>query len=531
MSDDAPSQNLVKDSGKLSLLTLVSRILGLVREMTRAAFMGTGALADAFTIAFVIPNFLRRLFAEGSVSVAFIPTFKAYIVEGDKAKTERFLSSMLSALLLLVVSATALGMAATPLIVGFFKSEPVETAVLTRIMFPFLTLVSVAALFQGVLNSVGVFTPSGMGPIWFNVCFIALPSVIAPLMPNPARAMAVGVLVGGLAQCLCQLPAVLKAGFRLGLVNPFGAFKDAGVQRVLALIAPTILGMAAYQMNEIVCTGVANAVGVGVATSLTYSLRLLELFLGVFVVSLGSVLLPELTDRAVKGEWRRFSEQLMRALDAVALISIPVTAYSMVMGREIVELLFKAKEFDARSVDLTSGAFFFHILGLFFIAANRILAPGFYARGDTKRPTMAGIASFAVNIPLAFALGSVMGGGGVALALSIASLVNTLILVKMLLDSGLEEVKEALLRSGAYVLRLALFSVLAALPVILIKPWFLGLVAGSPSRFISAGLPVLLSTLIFACVGLGLLVITRDATGAYLLNAVRRRGKGKRDGA
>jgi putative peptidoglycan lipid II flippase len=518
---------MMREGGKLSLLTLISRILGLAREMTRAAFMGTGALGDSFTMAFMIPNLLRRLFAEGSVSVAFIPTYKSYLIEGDEEKEREFLSASFTVLLVLVLAAVALGIALSPWIVLLFKSDPVETSVLTRLMFPFLALVSVAAYFQGILNSKGLFSPSGLAPILFNLCFIAVPYLAAPFTKNPARAMALGVVVGGLAQALCQLPAVLRTGARFGL-QPLGrAFRNPGMRRVLLLVAPTILGMAAYQLNELVCTAVASRAGTGVATSLSFSLRLLELILGIFAVSIGTVLLPELAAFAKRGEWKRFSQQLGKAVDAIALITVPAAAFSMALGREIVIVVYKARAFGEESVALTTRAFFFHMLGLFFIAANRILAPAFYARGDTKSPTWAGMVSFALNICLAFALVGPMAGGGIALALSIASAANSFLLVYVILKARIEGMAEVLKASTAYFGKICLFSLIAIVPVLLLKAPLLSLFAESSNRFLAAGLPLLAETLVFGGVGLALLAMTKDPISRDLLASLGRQGRMK----
>ncbi len=514
---------LLREGGKLSLLTLISRILGLVREMTRAAFMGTGALADAFTMAFMIPNLLRRLFAEGSISVAFIPTFKGYLVEGDARKTREFLSASFTVLLILVLAATALGIALAPWIVLLFKSDPYETTVLTRLMFPFLALVSFAALLQGVLNAEGVFVPSGYAPILFNICYIGVPWLIAPFMPNPARALAVGVLVGGLAQALCQLPAVLRAGHRFGFTRPDRAFHDPGVRKVLALIAPTILGMAAYQLNELVCTAVASRAGTGVATSLTFSLRLLELVLGIFAVSAGTVLLPELTGAAKAEDWPRFSSRLGKALDLIALVTVPVAVFAMAMGREIVVLLFQQGAFTEDSVALTTRIFFFHMIGLYFIAANRVLAPAFYAREDTKSPTWAGIASFGLNIAFAIAFVGPFSGGGIALALSIASAVNTILLVLLLVRARIEGLLRAFRSSLGALGRLCLYSFVALVPLLILKAPLAGLCTGALSKKLAAAATLVLGALVYGFVGVSLLVLFREESASLLLRGFRRK--------
>ncbi|MEJ5184833.1 MAG: lipid II flippase MurJ, partial [Rectinemataceae bacterium] len=252
---------MMRHAGLLSALTLVSRILGLIREMTKARFLGTSPFSDAFTVSFIIPNFTRRLFAEGSVTVAFIPTYKGYLLASTDRETKEFLSASLTVLTVCLSAAVAAGIAFAPLIVRLFGSEPVETALLTRIMFPFLALVSYAALLQGILNAHEIFGPSGFAPIVFNLCFIVVPWLLGSRLGNPARAMAVGVVVGGLGQALVQLPAVYRLGVRFGFMPVGKAFANPGMRKVFALIAPTILGMAAYQLNDLVSTAYASRAG------------------------------------------------------------------------------------------------------------------------------------------------------------------------------------------------------------------------------------------------------------------------------
>lgn len=520
-------RKMLRDAGTLSLLTLVSRVLGLFREMTKARFLGTGMLSDAFTVSFMIPNFMRRLFAEGSVSVAFIPTFKGYLHEGDGKETEDFLSASFTVLVFLVCAVVALGIAFTPWIVKAFGSDQAETAVLTRIMFPFLALVSVAAFFQGILNSFGVFAPSGFAPILFNVCYIILPWAISRWTANPARSMAIGVIAGGMAQALCQLPAVLRTGARFGFAPLGRAFRNAGMRRVFALIAPTILGMAAYQLNDLVSTAFASRAGVGIASAVQYSLRLQELILGVFAVSAGTVLLPRLSDSVRSGDWKDYSGRLGETLRTILLVSVPVAVFSMISAREIVTLLFKWGDFSADSVLLTSTVFIWHQTGLPFIASNRVIAPAFYARSDTKTPTWAGIASFAVNIVLVALLGMRLKGAGIALALSFSSLVNTAILTGMLRRSGIEGLRAEMKSCLLYSLKLLVFSLAAAAPVLLLRGPLNAAFAGSGSRILSAGVPFLAMALLFSAVGIGLLILTKDPVAASIARAVRRRSSKK----
>jgi len=519
---DHHEKKMIRDAGVLSVLTMVSRVLGLVREMTKARFLGTGMLGDAFTVAFIIPNFMRRLFAEGSVSVAFIPTFKGYLHEDDRKATEEFLSASLTVLTILVSGIVALGIVFAPWIVKAFGSDPAETAILTRIMFPFLALVSFAALLQGILNSYGIFAPSGFAPILFNLCFIIVPWMVSGLAANPARAMAIGVVAGGFAQALCQLPAVLRTGSKFGFIAPGKAFKNAGMRKVFMLIAPTILGMAAYQINDLVSTAFASRAGLGTASSLQYSLRLQELILGVFAVSAGTVLLPSLADAVKESNWRAYSYRLGRTLQSIFLATIPVTVFSMVANTEIVTLLFKWGSFSEESVRLTASAFFWHQTGLSFIAANRIIAPAFYARSDTKTPTFAGIASFAVNIALVMLLSYPFKGPGIALALSLSSLVNTVLLVTMLIRTKTEGIAEEFAKSARYALKLLAFSIAAGAAILAVRAPLLSLFEGR-GRLISAGIPLIVMTLLYAGLGIAMLTLTKDPLALSIVKAVRKR--------
>jgi putative peptidoglycan lipid II flippase len=533
MSDEGPplaaesesSGRMMREGGKLSLLTMCSRVLGLVREMTKAAFMGTGALAEAFTVSFMIPNFLRRLFAEGSITVAFIPTFTSVLGEKDEEKTREFLSATFTVLTVFVLATVALGIACTPLVATLFSTDRGETIILTRLMFPFLALVSVAALLQGILNSVGVFVPSGLGPILFNACFIAVPYLIGGWTANPARAMAIGVLAGGFAQAICQLPAVLRSGFRFGFIGLGRALRNPGMRRVFALIAPTILGMAAYQLNDLVCTSLASSVGA--AAGVQYSIRLQELILGVFAVSAGTVLLPHLTEAAHRADWPAFSAALGKVMKTIVLVTLPVALFSMVTGKEIIVLLFKARAFDDASVDLTKSVFFFHMMGLAFIALNRIIAPAFYARSDAKTPTWAGLCSFGVNIVLAVALVGPFRGAGIALALSLASALNTVYLLVALARSGIPGMGTELVATLRYFAKILLFSVVAALALYLLRPFVVSMFAFSPSRLVNAGLPLVVETLVFGLIGVGFLAASRDETASSLVARFLRRPQPK----
>ncbi|MDE5897784.1 MAG: murein biosynthesis integral membrane protein MurJ [Treponemataceae bacterium] len=525
-------------------MTFLSRIMGLLREMTKAAFLGTSAYADAFGIAFMIPNLFRRLFAENSISVAFIPTFRGYLEDdrdaGTHAAIQLFISSTLTLVSFLTAIVTVLGILAAPLIVPIFYGRGAdadilaETAFLTRIMFPYLFVISAAAFLQGILNGCNSFAPSGFTPVLFNGIVVAVTYFLTPQLPNPehlpqealaARAMAFGVLTGGCFQALFQWPFVRKTGWKTTLTGLRNAFTNPGTRKVVALIVPTIIGMAAYQLNDLVSTAIAGKTGTGTVSSLQYSLRLQELILGIFAVSIGTVILPDLSGLAKNQKWREFNEMLVQAIKIIALITIPVTFYSLVSGRELISLVYKTKNFDDRSVALTLSVFRFHIAGLFFIAANRVISPAFYAQGNTKLPTLAGIICFGANIALAFLLSFPMKGNGIALALTLASFVNTACLFLFMRKMPSMDMRGIAKKMLGCVVRTTCFSIIAAAPAFFVRQLLVRAAAGR-GRLLAYGIPVLGTAAVFAAVGIALLVLFRDETAAAV--SAKLRGKFRR---
>ncbi|MDR2617619.1 MAG: murein biosynthesis integral membrane protein MurJ [Treponema sp.] len=525
---------LVRQGSLLSLLTLISRILGLLREMTKAALLGTSALSDAFSVAFMIPNLFRRLFAEGSIAVAFIPTFKEYLL-GDKTKSgerdlrdnkdsaREFLSCFFTFLTFFVTLTVMAGILVTPLVIPLFGIEDFdETVFLTRLMFPFLAFISLAALFQGILNSLRVFAPSGFAPILLNIATILCAYGLSGYTKNPARAMALGILTGGFLEAAIQLPFVLKKKQYFFFTGLKRAINNPGTKKVLRLIGPTIIGMAAYQINDLVSTALAGNAGEGVVSSLQYSLRLQELILGIFAVSIGTVLLPDLAEYAKSGRWDIYNDRLVSAMNIIALITVPITFFSMSRGENLIRLLFEAKSFDKESVRLTLSAFSFHMPGLYFIALNRILAPAFYAQSDSKSPTLAGLLSFAVNIALAALLSGPFKGAGIAFALSAASAVNTVFLLVFLRKNPCIDVARALKSAIGYTLKLTVFSAAAAAPVLFLGPRLDAFFDGK-SRIASQGLPLLLTGLLFGITGALLLALTGDKQFRSILKLFSRK--------
>ena len=422
-------------------------------------------------------------------------------------------------------------------------------------MFPYLFVISVAAFFQGILNGVKIFSPSGFTPVLFNSIVIASTYALTPLLikyeidfvklkesfftfnwivlsqsaTDPdfkaqmaARAMSIGVISGGCAQALFQLPFVIRTGWGCHFTTLKKAFSNPGTRRVIALIGPTVIGMAAYQLNDVISTALAGKAGTGIVSSLQYSLRLQELILGIFAVSIGTVILPDLSGLAKTEKWEEFNRLLSQAIKIIAMISIPVTFYSLVSGKEIISLVYKSAKFNDESVQLTLTAFRWHIAGLFFIAMNRVVSPAFYAQGNTKSPTLAGILGLVVNMAFALVLIRPMSGGGIALALSLGSLGNTVLLFTFLKKNPSINVKSVVTGTVLYGAKIVLYSIIAAIPAYFARnallPYF-----ENRGRIAGCGGLVGITALIFASCGILLLIITKDPMIAAVTSMIKRK--------
>ncbi|MDP6409859.1 MAG: murein biosynthesis integral membrane protein MurJ [Planctomycetota bacterium] len=419
----------------LTGLTLVSRVLGLVREQVRAALLGTGAAADAFGLAILIPNLLRRFLAEGTVSTAFVPIFTGYLRKGDEEETRAFLSRFVTLISVVATATCLLGVLITPwLIETFFSSRFGEvegkvelTVALTRMMWPYLALVSFGALLKAILNTHGVFSPSGAAPVLMNLCVIGCGLGLAERLPDPSYGLIGGFLLGGVVQVAFQVPFLLRSTptrFHFDL-----HFADPGVWRVLRLMGPGVFAAGVWQVNIFVSQWIAATLDGGSLSSLQYSVRLQELVLGLFVVSVSQVSLTALARQVAAGEEEAVRETLRLGLRLVLFVTIPATAALLVLGEPIVRLLFEAGEFDARSTSMTVLALKFHALGLLPIAVARVTQQVLFARKDQRRPAAVAALAVAANVALCFALSATdLRHGGIALAGSLSAGLQALLL-------------------------------------------------------------------------------------------------------
>lgn len=425
-------KNVNKAAGVVSFFTFLSRILGLVRDMVIAAFFGTGMVADAFVVALRIPNLLRRLFAEGSLTIAFIPVFTEYLTKRTREDAFEMARVVLTLLSLILAIVTLLGVIFAPWIVrlqafGFGASgQQYElTVLLTRITFPYIFLVSLVAFFMGVLNSLRRFAAPAAAPIFLNVGIIGAAYLISPYFSEPVIGVAIGVIIGGIIQVGIQIPWVLREGMKL---FPTWQTGHPAVKQIALLMLPTVFGSAVYQLNNFIGTLFASFLTKGSVSSLYFADRLVQLPLGVFAISIATALLPSLSTHASKKDFGGFEKTLNHSLGLVFFIALPATAGLIILGEPIIQVLLERGDFNANSTQMTNQALFFYLLGLWAYSGIRILLPAFYALQDTKTPVKIAFVTFLVNMIVALVLMGPLKHGGIALALSVSSSVQFLLL-------------------------------------------------------------------------------------------------------
>ena len=442
--------NVSRAAGVVGFFTFLSRILGLVRDMVIAAFFGTGMVADAFVVAFRIPNLLRRLFAEGSLTIAFIPVFTEYLSRKSKEDAFDMARVILTLLSLILAVVTILGVIFAPWIVriqafGFGASgEQFElTVLLTRITFPYILLVSIVAFFMGVLNSLRRFAAPAAAPILLNVGIIGAAYLISPFLEAPVVGVALGVIIGGILQVVLQVPWVYREGMNL---FPRWQPGHPAVKQIGLLMLPTVFGSAVYQLNSFIGTLLASFLEKGSVSSLYYADRLVQLPLGVFAISIATALLPSLSTHAAGKDADGFEKTLNHSMRLVFFIALPATAGLIILGEPIIRVLLERGDFNAGSTQMTHVALIFYSAGLWAYSGIRILLSAFYAVQDTKTPVKVAFVAFFVNLIAAMVLMRPLAHGGIALALSVSSAVQFCLLLFLLKrKAGLTRLKSVLL--------------------------------------------------------------------------------------
>ena len=446
---------MLKSSGAMGIATLASRVLGMVREILYAHFMGAGPVAAAFTMAFMIPNLFRRLLGEGALTAAFIPIFKEKEVNAGEVEMWRSANAVISGLMIaaaVIIGIVMLGISiilafeapaivasadslrASGIVLGTLNPGVVELGWLSgetrlmlqllRVMFPYMLLVCLAAIFMGMLNARGHFFVPAMGTTVLNLILIATVLWLAPRFGKELElqvfGLAIGVLVAGVGQAIYLLPTMRREGFRYQWVSPW---HDETVQLVVRKMVPGMMGVAAFQFNVLLTQGIAWTVNPQIVASFGYAVRLMELPQGVFGISLATFLLPTLSGLAAGKKYPEFRATLGQALGYLALGNLAASVLLTVLSEPIVRLLFERGEFDAADTRRSSFALACLAPGLVAFSMVNILARAFYALGDTKTPMKISIVCLGINVILSFWLiGSFAEGGlGIANTLSAAS--------------------------------------------------------------------------------------------------------------
>jgi putative peptidoglycan lipid II flippase len=429
-------QRIARATGIMALATGLSRVAGLVRDMVVAAVFGAGFAADAFFVAFTIPNLLRRFFAEGSLTAAFVPTF-AEVHQRDGFDSSREVLRICWTLLLLVLAGvTIVGVLASPWVVqliGFgFSDVPGKlelTNLLNRIMFPYIFFVSLVALLAGALNVQGHFLSPSLSPVLLNLAMIAAALLLAPLFARPIVALAVGVVIGGILQLLMQIPVLYRCGYDLRLDFHFG---HPAVRRVTRLMIPGIIGVAIYQINVVVTRLFASLLQEGSVSWLYYGQRLFEFPQGIFVVSLAQAVLPSMSRQLAGHDQPGFRESLRFALALILLVTLPAAIGLTFCAEAVYSLFFLGGAFTAYDVAQSAAALAWYAPGLVFVGISRVAAPTFYALQDTRTPVWVSFWTLMVSVVCSMLLMGPMQHTGLALALTLSSIFNAVALLWLL---------------------------------------------------------------------------------------------------
>lgn len=417
-------------------MTFISRVLGFVRDMVIARLFGAGTGADAFFVAFRIPNFWRRLFGEGAFAQAFVPVVAEYKTQRSHAEVQVLVDHVAGALGGVLFLITLIGVVAAPLLVMAFApgflDEPDRyhlTVDMLRITFPYLLFVSLTALAGGILNSYGRFGVPAFTPVFLNIAMIAAALWLAPHLEHPITALAWGVFIGGLVQLVFQVPFLRR--IRL-LPRPRFKRGDEGVRRIIKLMVPALFGVSVTQINLLFDTLIASFLVSGSVSWLYYSDRLVEFPLGVFGIALATVLLPSLSHTHARASSEYFSRTLDWALRWVLLIGLPATIGLTVLAGPLLTTLFHYGEFDAHDVVMSTRSLVAFGVGLMGYISIKVLAPAFYARQDTRTPVRIGVIAMLSNMVLNVMLVYPLAHAGLALATALAAFLNAGLLYRTL---------------------------------------------------------------------------------------------------
>ncbi len=427
----------------VSGITLISRITGLIRENITAVMFGATALTDAFFVAFRLPNLLRRLFAEGAFSQAFVPLLSATQAKTPE-KTRPLVDNVATALFWTVLAISILGVATSPALVYLMASglsrDPAAfdaAVVMTRWMFPYIGMISMVALAAGILNTWKKFSVPAFAPVLLNLSFIGAALLLTPYFDPPIYALAAGVVIGGIAQLAWQIPALLRIGMfpKIGL-NVIQAFRDPYTRQILSRMGPAVVAVSVAQISLVINTQIASRLAAGSVSWVTYGDRLMEFPTALLGVALGTVLLPSLSRAGAQNDQPEYNALLDWGLRLCVLLAIPCMVGLGLMAKPLTALIFHYGKFTANDVHMTQMAVLGYSVGLLGLVAVKILAPGFYAKQDVRTPMKIAIFVLVVTQLLNLLLVPVFAHAGLALSISIAAMLNAGLLLMMLIRRG-----------------------------------------------------------------------------------------------
>jgi len=424
---------LIRSAGVMGFWTAISRITGLVRDQIQAYFLGTSHSADAFRAAFALPNMLRRLFGEGAMTASFVPVFTDFLKKKSKKETWDFANNCLFTLGILLIAVTVLGILFSgtliDLLVRGFEEEPgkLELATdLARMMFVYTLFIGIAALLAAILNSTGIFGAPSFTPILLNLSIIGAATFFARRFDEPAFAFAVGVIIGGALQFIFLIPFARKKGMTF---KPVLSPRQKELIVVGRRMLPGILAVGVAQVNALVSMRIASTLEEGAIASLYHANRLEEFTLGIFVISIATVILPLLSRHAAENNIEKLKDSLTFSLRITLLITIPATFGLMILREPIVRILFMHGSFDERSLALTTHALLYYAIGLTMVAGTKIIQPAFFSMKDVKTPVLVMAFAVIVNLVGCLVLKGPLRNGGIALAASISALSNVALLI------------------------------------------------------------------------------------------------------
>ena len=431
------NSKVARAAGVVGLSTMLSRIFGFLRDMVVAAFFGAGLTTDAFFVAFRIPNMLRRLIGEGSLTVSFVPVFTEYLNVKTKEDALELANVAFTALSVILVFVSLLGVLFSPLIVtlmapGWYIKHPDHyhlTVFLNRLMFPYIFFMSLVALCMGILNSLRHFAAPALSPVILNICMILAALLLRDFFQEPITALAVGVMIGGVLQLAMQWPFLVKMGVKL---KPDFNFRHPGLKQIGRLFFPAAFGASIYQINLIVSNILASFLPTGSVSYLYYADRIVELPLGVFAIAIGTAALPSFSEQVAKGDFHDLKKTINFSLRLILFVTIPATVALIALRVSIISVLFQRGAFDIQSTILTAQALFYYTIGLLAFSVIRVIVSALYSLQDAKTPMKAAIVAFFVNVVCSVILMFPLKHGGLALATSIATTVNVIMLTVVL---------------------------------------------------------------------------------------------------